>query len=109
MGDFELNLFLNFGRHLFARTVRRFCSYIKQTSSENGGRRAEVKGQKSDVRNGEFVRWRIRGQRPQNFKNAKRQTPEKPQNPKSEVRASCLCASVAVWPDGSVSHHAKAV
>src|SRR5438874_201313 len=31
MGDFELNLFLNFGRHLFARIVRRFCSYIKQT------------------------------------------------------------------------------
>src|SRR5438876_11273448 len=31
MGDFELNLFLNFGSHLVARIVRRFCSYIKQT------------------------------------------------------------------------------
>src|SRR5438093_8347486 len=41
MGDFELNLFLNFGGHLFAPTVRRFCSYIKQTSRENGGQRTD--------------------------------------------------------------------
>ena len=41
MGDFELNLFLNFGGHLFAPTVRRFCSYIKQTSRENGGERTD--------------------------------------------------------------------
>src|SRR5438105_15598675 len=37
MGDFELDLFLNFGRHLFARIVRRFSSYIKRRSRENGG------------------------------------------------------------------------
>jgi hypothetical protein len=29
--DFERDLFFYFGRHLFARIVRRFCSYIKQT------------------------------------------------------------------------------
>src|SRR5205823_9256529 len=29
--DFQRDLFFNFGRHLFARIVRRFCSYIKQT------------------------------------------------------------------------------
>src|SRR5207253_2774596 len=39
--DFERDLFLNFGRHLFARTVRRFCAYIKQTSRENGGQRTD--------------------------------------------------------------------
>src|SRR5713226_9912441 len=29
MGDLELDLFLNFGGHLFARTVRKSSSYIK--------------------------------------------------------------------------------
>src|SRR5438876_7841821 len=106
MGDFELNLFLNFGSHLVARIVRRFRSYIKQTPNlptpklrtpiselpssnfdlsglaslretsviqrreqiftrrrkEVRGQKTENKGQKSDVRNGESVRWRIRGQ-----------------------------------------------
>src|SRR6059058_3855891 len=152
MGDFELNLFLNFGSHLVARIVRRFRSYIKQTPNlptpklrtpiselpssnfdlsglaslretsviqrreqiftrrRKGAKRSEVRRQRtkdrsqtSDVRNGESVRWRIRGQRPQNFKNAKRQTLEKLQTPNSELRASRRCASVTVWPNGSVS------
>jgi hypothetical protein len=39
-------------------------------------------------------------QRPEAAKFQKRQAPNSRETPKSELRASCLCASVAVWPNG---------
>ena len=83
--------------------IQRREQIFTRRRKEVRGQKTENKGQKSDVRNGESVRWRIRGQRPQNFKNAKRQTLEKLQTPNSELRASRRCASVTVWPNGSVS------
>src|SRR6059058_4104147 len=130
MGDFELNLFLNFGSHLVARIVRRFRSYIKQTPnlptpklrtpiSELPSSNFDLSGlaslrETSVIQRREQIFTRRR-------KGAKRsevrrqRTKDRSQtfataNPsaggsegRAEFRASSLCASMAVCPDGSVS------
>jgi hypothetical protein len=69
---------------------------------ERGGQRSE---QRTEVRRSQRRIRPLADRRSEVAKFQKRhaQSSREPQNPKSELRASCRCASVAVWPNGSVS------